>query len=207
MAARKSNKIQESCDSKKAMIRSAKKLFAERGYDNVTIDDITAACGLTKGAFYYSFKSKCDLIYEIERYRFNVLAHDLEASDATGLDRMREYIAQWSAYLDSDGVNVTRQWIIQNINAESVGTGSKEGHTAFKDDLAFVASFLQEAVNMGELARSAPAAAIARSIVLTMYGYAMYRCMYDEDSAIEWGKSYASQICDNLLKLYAPETA
>ena len=194
-----------SCDTKKTLIRTAQKLIAERGYDNVSIDDITAACGMTKGAFYYSFKSKRDLIYEIERFRFNVLAHDLKASDSTGLDRLEEYIVQWSAFLDA----VTRQWLVQNINAEAVGTGSKEGHTAFKDDQNFVMSFLQEAVDAGDLGSSMPICETARSIVLTMYGYAVYRCMYDEQSAAaEWGRSFAKRTVDSLLAFYpAPDKA
>ena len=41
---------------------TANKLFSERGFADVTIDDICAGVGITKGTFYYHFKSKDDLL-------------------------------------------------------------------------------------------------------------------------------------------------
>jgi len=38
------------------------KLFRERGYNLVSIDDICEAAGITKSTFYYHYKSKNDLI-------------------------------------------------------------------------------------------------------------------------------------------------
>lgn len=39
-------------------------LFTKRGYDNVTVDDICHKVGVTKGAFYYHFKSKDQVLRE-----------------------------------------------------------------------------------------------------------------------------------------------
>lgn len=36
------------------------------GYDNVTVDNICEACGISKGAFYHHFRSKLDIISENE---------------------------------------------------------------------------------------------------------------------------------------------
>src|SRR5262245_15477429 len=40
------------------LVRAASRLFRERGFDKVGVADITAAAGLTHGAFYTHFKSK-----------------------------------------------------------------------------------------------------------------------------------------------------
>ncbi|MDR1393197.1 MAG: TetR/AcrR family transcriptional regulator [Bifidobacteriaceae bacterium] len=37
-------------------------MFIERGYDAVTVDDIAAACGVSKGAFYHHFSSKRNVL-------------------------------------------------------------------------------------------------------------------------------------------------
>ncbi len=48
--------------TKETITRSAMRLFTEYGCDKVTIDDICADCGLTKGAFYHSFPSKDHIV-------------------------------------------------------------------------------------------------------------------------------------------------
>lgn len=43
------------------MVAEARRLFALRGFDGVSVDEVAAAAGLTKGAVYYQFKDKTDL--------------------------------------------------------------------------------------------------------------------------------------------------
>lgn len=40
----------------------ASKLFQERGYNQVTVNDICEACGITKPTFYYHIKSKQEIL-------------------------------------------------------------------------------------------------------------------------------------------------
>ena len=46
------------------ILRSARRLFNRRGFAEVTIDEIMAEAGLTRGGFYKHFKSKDDLYSE-----------------------------------------------------------------------------------------------------------------------------------------------
>jgi AcrR family transcriptional regulator len=48
--------------TRKALIDSALKLFGERGYAVTSVQEITEAAGVTKGAFYHHFESKEDLL-------------------------------------------------------------------------------------------------------------------------------------------------
>jgi AcrR family transcriptional regulator len=41
---------------------AAKRVFAERGYSSATVDDIAAAAGCSKGAYYFHFASKEDAL-------------------------------------------------------------------------------------------------------------------------------------------------
>lgn len=43
------------------LVSAARKLFAARGYGDVSVDQIAAAAGLTKGAVYYQFEDKTHL--------------------------------------------------------------------------------------------------------------------------------------------------
>lgn len=51
----------ESIDNRAKLVGAARALFAERGYAAVSVDEIAACAGLTKGAVYYQFKDKRDL--------------------------------------------------------------------------------------------------------------------------------------------------
>lgn len=47
--------------NRERLVAEARRLFAEKGFEGVSVDDIAAAAGLTKGAVYYQFKDKTDL--------------------------------------------------------------------------------------------------------------------------------------------------
>jgi AcrR family transcriptional regulator len=47
--------------TREALLEAAAGLFAERGLDKVSIDEVTQAAGYTKGAFYANFRSKEEL--------------------------------------------------------------------------------------------------------------------------------------------------
>jgi len=51
----------ESSVNRSRILTAAQQLFAERGYAAVSVNEIAAAAGLTKGAVYYSFEDKRDL--------------------------------------------------------------------------------------------------------------------------------------------------
>lgn len=50
------------------IIEKASELFAVNGFNATSVQDITDACGISKGAFYLSFKSKDSLLVSIFEY-------------------------------------------------------------------------------------------------------------------------------------------
>src|SRR4030042_2849253 len=52
-------------NTEERILKQAMKLFLEKGYHGTSIDDITQAAGLTKGALYWHFRSKEDLLRRI----------------------------------------------------------------------------------------------------------------------------------------------
>lgn len=44
------------------LLEAARRVFAGRGYAGATIDDITAAAGVSKGAYYFHFETKEDIL-------------------------------------------------------------------------------------------------------------------------------------------------
>ena len=50
---------------RKRIVNSARRLFNRHGFDNVSLDQIMAGAGLTRGGFYSYFQSKSDLYAEV----------------------------------------------------------------------------------------------------------------------------------------------
>jgi AcrR family transcriptional regulator len=64
-------------DTRRALLDAAAKLIAARGYRGTTVDDVVAGSGLSKGTFYWHFKSKEDLLLAVLEERIDRPLHDL----------------------------------------------------------------------------------------------------------------------------------
>ena len=58
---KKRTRSEQAAYTKKNLTEAAIRLFAERGYHNVSIADICSSVGVTVGVFYHYFKTKSDV--------------------------------------------------------------------------------------------------------------------------------------------------
>ncbi|PPK92616.1 AcrR family transcriptional regulator [Kineococcus xinjiangensis] len=54
-------RAQQKAQTRQALLREARDLFAARGYADVSLSDVVAAAGVTKGALYHHFDGKVSL--------------------------------------------------------------------------------------------------------------------------------------------------
>jgi AcrR family transcriptional regulator len=75
------------------ILDAAERLFLERGYEATTVNDLLAAVGLSKGAFYHHFTSKDDvlqaLVWRMADEGMARLAPLLERTDLSPLAKLR----------------------------------------------------------------------------------------------------------------------
>ena len=72
------------------VLKTASHLFNQRGIDGVSLDDVAAALGATKGALYHYFSDKADLVrrcYERAFEIYEATASAAEKQGATGLEQ------------------------------------------------------------------------------------------------------------------------
>jgi AcrR family transcriptional regulator len=73
------------------LLEAATRLFAEKGFESTSVQEVVEAAGVTKGAMYHYFGSKDDLLYEIYHRVLSVQTERLEklfAGDGTYAERV-----------------------------------------------------------------------------------------------------------------------
>ncbi|MGW1519904.1 TetR/AcrR family transcriptional regulator [Streptomyces sp. NPDC002287] len=66
------------------LLAVATRLFAERGYDRTSVQEIVEAAGVTKGALYHYFGSKDDLLHEVYARMLRLQQQRLDAVAGSG---------------------------------------------------------------------------------------------------------------------------
>jgi len=78
--------------TKSDILATARRLFAEKGFENVNIVDIVSELGMTRGAFYHYFESRDALIYAVIDQMFmdtNPLAIAAEQDGLSAVEKLR----------------------------------------------------------------------------------------------------------------------
>ena len=95
--------------TKNKIIRSARRLFNRDGFDAVSIDDVMADAGLTRGSFYSYFESKGDLYAEAVTHILNekqLLGSDGVSIDPRAINNAAQFIRDYLSlehFEDIDG--------------------------------------------------------------------------------------------------------
>ncbi len=102
MVQRVKNIAKQSNETSQRILNQAMRIFLEKGYHGTSIDEITKAAGLTKGALYWHFKNKEDLLRRIideheERFLDGMIKAVKEVEGGV-LEKFEKYIRFNSAF-------------------------------------------------------------------------------------------------------------
>src|SRR5262245_39725935 len=81
-----SRRAQYSASTRKALVRSATKLFAEQGYAGTSLDEVVARARVTKGALYHHYQGKQALFEAV----FDQLESKAQATIARRVDKVSD---------------------------------------------------------------------------------------------------------------------
>lgn len=82
------------------LIAAARKAFAEKGYSAASMDDLTAAVGLTRGALYHNFGDKRGLLAAVVNQIDSEMAMRAKAVGAGAQDGWQGLLAEGTAYIE-----------------------------------------------------------------------------------------------------------
>ena len=76
-------------ETKQAILDSALELFYEKGFSRTTFDEVAKRINLTKGAVYWHFRNKADLLAELMRQKFLAQKEKI-ASDTRAINNVSD---------------------------------------------------------------------------------------------------------------------
>jgi AcrR family transcriptional regulator len=101
-------------------------LIGERGAAGVTVDEIAAAAGVSKGTVYYNFGSKSDLIEQLLRHGVDILKGRLLGEPLTDGDPLLAMEAMIGQAMDfmAEYPSFARLWVSENWRMPSEWQGT-----------------------------------------------------------------------------------
>jgi AcrR family transcriptional regulator len=85
-----------------AMIEAAARVFAERGYDQTSVQELSESLGIAAGSLYHYFGSKEQLLFRICDQLMEPLlerARELVAVEAPAAEQLRALVHMWVAHV------------------------------------------------------------------------------------------------------------
>lgn len=189
-------------ETKKKLWETGKKLIAQKGYDQVTIEDITEACGVAKGTFYHYFKSKDTFLFDIERAPYIELEEKMKGMHDTRLaDKLDFYISKRFQILSENSMDFTRQWLRHAAMPTYLESYGEESKIDF--DIEMISKFITDAMEQGELTPDTPVHTLSHVIILTLFGTTVHHCLSNGTFPLDqWGQELSQFIRDHILKPY-----
>jgi AcrR family transcriptional regulator len=86
-------------DNRARLISAARKAFAEKGYAAASMDELTAAAGLTRGALYHNFGDKRGLLAAVVDQIDSDMAQRAQQIAAAETDSWQALLAEGAAYI------------------------------------------------------------------------------------------------------------
>lgn len=97
-------------ERKGQIIQTSLQLFAVKGYENTTVNNIIEGAGISKGGFYHHYNSKEALLEDIAQMLIGDMAVIFEEvvarDDLSALEKTNEYIRRVCAYKDDKVIEV-----------------------------------------------------------------------------------------------------
>ncbi|HEY0500887.1 MAG TPA: TetR/AcrR family transcriptional regulator [Kutzneria sp.] len=125
------------------ILRAAVKLFAEKGFDATTVQEVVAYAEVTKGALYHYFDSKDDLLYEIYHSLIGLQTAELDRIIAEGRDApetvraiMVNLVVTTAARIDETAVFVREMHKLNSERMAAFRADRRRYQTTFRDVIA-----------------------------------------------------------------------
>jgi AcrR family transcriptional regulator len=120
------------------LVDAALELFSTSGYEHATVDDISHAAGYSKGAYYFHFSTKDDILLELLRMwtedRTSTLA--AAAEGATKGEDLREMLGAFFSYENERWPAVLLEFWSQAVRHQEVSKRMTAAYAGWRKSIA-----------------------------------------------------------------------
>lgn len=112
-------------DRREQIFEAGARLFARRGYQRTSLQEVADALGVTKPALYYYYRSKEDLLFEITSFVMDQVTADLLAvlgSGGSPLEKLRDLIGRYVRFFAAHSDELT----IMSTEVDALGPERRE---------------------------------------------------------------------------------
>jgi AcrR family transcriptional regulator len=137
-------------DTRRRLVRAAARLWAERGYEAVAVDEICAASGVGRSTYYLHFESKEQLLRELTFATARGVADDVERSVVAGSlhQQLETFVGGLVRRMESVPKTLAALTMRHTTGGMATPQPSAERHVLFDDTLTEI---VQAAQHRGEL--------------------------------------------------------
>lgn len=104
---KKCTRSEQAAQTKRNLTQTALRLFAERGYQNVSIADICSSVGVTVGVFYHYFRTKSD-VYRTVSMQIDEAFRAIPLQSTGAQERVREILHHYARETEKLGRDTMR---------------------------------------------------------------------------------------------------
>ena len=133
------------------IINSAKKLFADQGYQKTTVVDISRQAGLSEAALYEYFQGKEDLLLMIPDLWVSELLQDLDEQlfgIKGAVNKLRKYLWWYMRRVEQSPLDAKIVYLFLKTNANFLNT---EVYSNVKNLYAYLVDIFEEGRKSGEM--------------------------------------------------------
>src|SRR5216683_4608928 len=180
--------------AKGELVKAAKKLMWERGYEATSPRDLLEESGAGQGSLYHHFKGKMDLasvaLGEVSD-EMRELARETVGTDGSALDRVFRYLD-----VSRDGLKGCRMGRFAAESSIAEASLRKPFERYFRELQQILAAALREAQADGEIAKRLDASELALMFITVVQGGFVVSRVYRDRNAI----NRATEMAKSLLK-------
>ena len=186
--------LEDVMKAKGELVKAAKKLMWERGYEAVSPRDLLEESGAGQGSLYHHFKGKLDLasvaLGEVSDEMCE-LARETVGTDGSGLDRALRYLD-----VARDGLKGCRMGRFACESSIAEASLRKPVERYFRELQQILAAALRDAQADGEIAKRLDAGELALMLITVVQGGFVVSRVYRDRNAI----NRATEMAKSLLK-------